>query len=404
MDDQKSKIAIGLDIGTDNIRIVVGSRTDDEINILEVHEAPSYGITKGRIDDINAATKAVDSALSHVDRTLGMQIESATVNIDGANIVSKRISDVIAITGQDKIISEDDLRRIEEKATTEEEGLYSNYETLDFIPHKYIIDEKTPVKNPLDMKAFNLKVEADMISVIKEDYNNLNKVLEGSNLYDNQIIAAPIIATDLVLTQKQKENGVLLIDFGSHTTTMAIYKDGDLQYASVIPKGSNDMTNDLAIGLTVEPEMAEVAKKECADCLFNGGDRRMPIKYNGEKEMIPLHKVDIVVEAFLDQIFDEISKRLRKTKYEYKLPNGIVLTGGGAKLKNLPKYVQDKMGLFTKLANTDYGFNGQSKKIDDLSYVTATGLMLIDLESIEGGQKSVQQKAKKSLFGKLFKK
>ncbi len=396
--DEQSKHAVGLDIGTDCIRVVIGSQNKDKINIIEAREAPSKGVKRGIVSDVNQLAEAVDNIVIETEQSAGVPIDSVVVNIDGCNISSTEVDGMIGISNQDQLVTEEDIERIKEVAVTGK--ISGNYQILDIIPKNYIIDVQTEVKNPLDMTGSRLEMKANVISVLKPDYNNLVSALTTARL-NPKIIISPIAPAELVLTQKQRENGVMIIDLGSATTGLSIYEDGDLQHVSVLPVGSNNITNDLAIVLKIEPEIAEQIKRQFVDCDFKHQDRNASYKQDGQTYKFNLNQVDQIVEARLDEIFDAIVKQLKKSKYFGKLPNGVVLVGGGSNLKNVEHYIQDKLSLVVKMAKPDYeNYEGLVDKIESSEYLTATSLMLQGLNDTD--QLEHRFDDDQGVFGKLF--
>ncbi len=403
MDDREPRTAVGLDIGTDYIRVVVGSQNKDKINIIEAHQAPSKGVKRGIVSDVNQLAEAIDNAIIDVEQSAGVAIDKVTVNIDGANIISTEVDGMIGIASEQQLVTPDDIERIKDVAITGK--ISDNFHILDIIPRSYTIDVQTEVKNPLDMTGSRLEMKANVISVLKPDYNNLMQALLAAKLSPNLIIS-PIAPAELILNQKQRDNGVMIIDLGSATTGISIYEDGDLQHVSVLPIGSNSITNDLAIVLKIEPEIAEEIKKKYVNCQFKHQDKEVTYKHDGQTYKFNLAQVDEIVEARLDEIFDAITKQLKQIKYFGKLPNGAILVGGGSKLDNISQYIQDKLSLVTRLAKPNYDdYEGLVDKIKSPEYLTATSLMLESLHNYDHQASSKHNKSNsgKGFFG-LFKK
>jgi cell division protein FtsA len=211
------------------------------------------------------------------------------------------------------------------------------------------------------------------------------------------IIVAGVAAARAVLGEQQLENGVALIDIGGATTNIAIYEEGDLQYAAVLPLGGINITNDLAIGLKTDPEIAEKLKIEHASAQPRGATSGVSLKYDGEIYNFQTSDIDEIVEARLEEIFEAIQNELRKARRAGKLPGGIVLTGGTAQLKGSVDYAKESLGLAARIGKTS-GYGGVADDIEKPQFATAVGLMLLDSER-DGPQHTGKKKTVSSLVG-----
>ena len=198
----------------------------------------------------------------------------------------------------------------------------------------------------------------------------------------------------------------MLLEMGAATTGIAIYEGGDLQYLAVLPVGANNVTNDLALGLQIDPELAEVVKLTRASAVFSGKTKKVSVKHGKQIYEFDQADIDEIVNMRLKEIFEMIDAKLHESGYAGKLPSGVVLTGGGAKLAGIDNYSKNALGLVTHIANCQHQFRGLSDKINDSAYMTAVGLMLYDLEAYHAGR-TTEPKHSGGLFSglkKLFKK
>ena len=274
----------------------------------------------------------------------------------------------------------------------------ANREILDVIPFGYSIDGQEGVRDPIGMTGARLEMKANVVSALSPNCVNLRRALEGAKLGVERVVPSVVAAARAVLNERQKENGVAVIDLGAATTAVAIYEEGDLQYVGVVPAGSNNITNDLAICLEINTEVAEEIKKRYITGSFSG-EKDIVIKINREEMTFEREKVDEVVRARLEEIFDKVKKELRKAGYEKRLPEGAVLVGGGAKMRDIEVFAKEALEMSVKIG-TPKGLGGVASAIEKPEYAAAIGLMLYSVEG-EVNKKFVQGKTDKKAGGFL---
>jgi len=211
---------------------------------------------------------------------------------------------------------------------------------------------------------------------------NLEKVLEMTELPARRIVVPGLAAARAVLSNNLRENGVVLVDIGGSTTNIAVYEEGDIIHAAVLPVGSNNITNDLAIGLKTDLDVAEKVKLEhavAAPELRRGGEKTVAVKMGNREMRFDTETIDDVVEARLAEIFELVNKELKKVKKAANLPGGAVLTGGGAKLRGIADYAREILSMNAVVAKSD-GFDGMNEYVADPAFATVLGLMKIDLD------------------------
>ena len=380
MQDVSSKYAVGIDIGTTTVRCVV-AHVDSMTNtptIIGVGSAPNSGMRKGTVVNLSGPAQAIDNALGEAERMSGYQVDGATICINGSHILSTHADGMIAVGSANHEITPDDIARIEDVATVGK--IPANREVLDIIPHAYKLDGQDNIKNPIGMTGTRLEIDANVLSVLNPHLVNLQKVAETIKVMPKNIIIAGAAAARAVLDEKQVENGVALIDIGGATTSVAVYEEGDLQYASVIPIGGNNITNDLAIGLKTDPDVAEKIKLEYASAIPKADNSGVNIDVNGNVYSFMTNDIDEIVDARLEELFEAVNRELKKAGRAGKLPSGVVLTGGSANLDGICEYAKGALGLAAKIGRPT-GFEGVGDDVEKPQFATAIGLMLIDSES-----------------------
>lgn len=407
------RYGVGLDIGTTHVRCVIGhiDGASSSATIVGVGEAPNSGMRKGVVVNIPSTAQAIDRALDEAERMSGHQVAGLSVSVNGAHIMAMSSKGVVAVTSQNNEIIDDDIARAQEAATVVQ--LPANREILQVTPRSYQLDGQENIKDPLGMSGVRLEVDAHVITALGPNIKNLLKTLEMTQTEVNRLVVSGIAAAKAVLTPQQMENGVAVVDLGGTTTSIAVYEEGDLQHVAVLPMGSVNITNDLAIGLRTDLDIAEMVKLEYATAISGGKEAPKTIahKQEGTDNMEFSRKdVEMIVGARLDEIFELIDRELASIDRAGKLPGGIVLTGGGANLKHLAHYAKEKLRLPVRIAKFD-GFSGMTDSIAKPQFATALGLMMADFEvtpSAAPGKTKSRTPSKKSsesseTFGKLFK-
>jgi cell division protein FtsA len=378
---ESSSYAVGLDIGTTKVRAVVAhlDSTTGVPTIVGVGQATTTGMRKGVVVNLQGPGQAIDAALGEAERMSGHEVHGATVSVNGAHILTTHADGMVAVGASDHEITRDDLDRIKEVATLGK--VPANRDILDVVAHAYKLDGQDNIKDPIGMTGTRLEIDAHVVSALTPYLVNVEKAAESAQVEPHNVVPTAMAAARAVLNEQQLENGVALIDFGGATTSIAVYEEGDLQYVGVVPIGGNNITNDLAIGLKTDPEIAEEVKVKHACALSHSEASGVSVKREGEIYTFQTEEINEIVEARLEEIFEGIQFHLKKAGRAGKLPSGVVLVGGGAKLKHMAEYAKETLGLAARLGQPA-GFGGVADDIDKSEFATAIGLMLLDGESV----------------------
>jgi len=350
---------------------------------------------KGIVAHLEGPAAAMDEALGEAERMSGYQVDAATVSINGSHILSTKADGMIAVGAADHAVNRDDIRRLEEVATVGK--VPANREILDVVPHSYTLDGQDGIKDPIGMTGTRLEINANVVSALGPHLHNLQKSAELAKVDAHTITPAVLAAAKAVLTESQLENGVAVIDLGGSTTSVAVFEEGDLQHVGIIPLGAMNITNDLAIGLKTDPEIAEKVKVAHAVAVPRQNTEGISVKDGGEVLSFTSRDIDEIVEARLEEIFEAINKELKKAGKAGQLPSGVVLTGGGAQLKHIVEYAKQSLGVAARLGKAS-GYGGVAEDIDTPQFASVVGLMLIDSEDAvmphkHGGASSFNAKA-----------
>lgn len=395
---ENSRYAVGLDVGTTKVRCVVGHVEGAQASptIIGVGECANSGMRKGTVVNLVNTASAIDSALEAAERMSGFQIQNATISVNGSHIIGMSSKGVIAVGANGHEITDEDLRRVEEAATVVQ--LPANREILEVTPRSYQLDGQDNIKDPIGMTGVRLEVDAHVITALGPHLKNLRKACEMTETIPHATILAGLAAARAVVSDQQTENGVVLIDLGGTTTNIAVFEEGDLQHVAVLPVGSVNITNDLAIGLKTDLDIAEVVKLQHAvavPSLRNDKKSTVSVKVGDSSHSFDTEDIDMIVDARLEEIFELINKELKSIGRAAKLPGGAVLTGGGAQLKGLADYARNALQISARIGEAPE-FAGVSENVHSPDWSTALGLMLIDLEGGAVGVHTVDRSTKSS--------
>lgn len=374
---ENSRYAVGIDIGTSTIRCVV-AHLDGEggtPTVVGVGTAPNTGMRKGVVANLQGPASAIDTALGEAERMSGYQVDNATISINGSHILSVKADGMIAVGAMDHEISRDDLLRIEDVATIGK--VPANREILEVVPHSYRLDGQDNIKQPLGMTGTRLEIRANVVSALAPHLHNLQKSAEMAKVNAHTIVPSVLAGAKSVLKEQQLESGVAVVDMGATTTGVAVYEEGDLQYVGVVPVGGANITNDLAIGLKTDPEVAENIKLTHAVATGHGDNEGVSVKDGDEIQTFNTLEIDEIIEARLEEIFEGVESELKKAGRAGKLPSGIVLIGGTANMKKMADFAKEKLGLAVRIGHAN-GLGGAVDTIEQPEYAVACGLMLVD--------------------------
>ncbi|MBI4135316.1 cell division protein FtsA [Candidatus Uhrbacteria bacterium] len=390
---------VGLDVGSSSVRLAVGQRVasgnSSDLQIVGVSEVPAQGISKGVISSIEDATASVSACIEKTERVLGAPLERAWVGISGIHILTEESRGVVAVGKPNGEITEEDVERAIEAARTVATPL--NYEILHVIPKSFTVDGQSGIKDPVGMTGIRLEVDAQIIQGLSSQIKNLSKCIYRTGFDIEDLVLAILATAESVATARQKELGVAVVNIGASTTSFAIFEEGDLLSAGVIPIGGDHITSDIAIGLRTSIDVAERVKLEHGTTLTKQVNKKEEINLEdlgGEQETVSQKYVAEIIQARVEELFEKIDRELKKVGRSGMLPSGIIFTGAGAKLTGLIELAKDKLRLPASL-----GYPGAVTsvldRVGDLSFSTAVGLVV-------WGSAMDRAHSKVDRFGKLF--
>jgi cell division protein FtsA len=370
---------IGLDIGTSTVRCVVGTFDPNGSNMPSIvghGQASNQGMRRGAVVHVDEVADAIVHAVTEAERRSGMTIKNATVNVNGSHVSGLNSEGVIAISAANREISAEDRLRVEEAATIV--SLPPNREIVQFFAKNYSLDGQRNIKDPVGMHGVRLEVDAHIVTAASPNLRNLDMALEKAEIAPTHHTISGLAAAEAVLTRQQKEAGTALIDIGAGTTNLIVFEDGEVQYISVLPIGGQHVTNDLAIGLKTDLDVAEAVKVEHADLRRDARKMNVMVKVGDKAHNFQFEEVSMIIEARVEELLEYVDKELQKIKRSRKLPGGIVLTGGTAKLPGLDEFAREKLQLPARIGKL-HNIGGLVDTVEDQTFTTVVGLMLLDM-------------------------
>lgn len=375
----------GLDIGSTAIRAVVAhANGGSQLHIIGLAEVPSQGIHKGVVTSIEDAVSVISSVWEKIERMTGTPVEHAWVSINGSHILAQSSHGVIAVSKADGEIKEQDVDRVVEAAQAV--ATPPGYEILHVLPINFTVDNQLGVKDPVGMTGVRLEVEAQIIEGQTSHIKNLTKCVYRTGVDIDDLVLAILANAEAVLTRRQRELGVVLVNIGGSTTSLLVFEDGDPLHAAILPVGSGHITNDIAIGLRTSIDLAEKLKIDYGHAKASDIGKREEIDLSEislEEGIISRKHLAEIIEARLIEIFNLVDKELVKIDRSGSLPAGVVLTGGGAKLPGVVEVAKQEFRLSASLG---YPVEVASplEKVNDLAFTTAIGLARWGYEARQG--------------------
>ncbi|MEK7453256.1 MAG: cell division protein FtsA [Patescibacteria group bacterium] len=403
----KEFITCGLDIGTTKVRAVViqKRRGSEKLSVIGVGEVISAGVKRGMIVDVNEAIESIRNAISQAEKTSGKTIESVFVNLSGPHITARSSKGVVAVSRADQEISKEDKQRVLQ--TTEAISIPANRKIVHVIPKEFIVDGEGGIMEPLGMSGVRLEVNALLIDCSIPVISNSTKAVSSAGLDIDEFIVSTIASSKAVLSKRQKELGVLVLDIGGGTTGISIFEDGSMIHTAILPIGSNYITNDIAIGLRTEIDVAEKVKLEYGTANADSINKRDMLDLSelgfSDRGSVSRKHIAEIIHARLDEIFELTEKELKKVSKQGLLPGGVVLVGGGSKMPHIVEIVRDKLKLPVQIGVPGDGLDGILDRVADPEYAVAVGLALMafDNQNISANHQSFSSSG--GLWSKIFK-
>ncbi len=366
-----------IDVGTTKICTVVGDeQPDGSTRILGIGLAPSAGLSRGMVVNIQDATEAVRVSVEQAERTSGTRILCAHVGIAGVHIASMNNRGVVAIPNQARPIVEDDVTRVIDGARTV--AIPTNRDVLHVIPRYFIVDGQENISDPIGMYGQRLDVEAHVITAAVNAMQNLARCIETIGVQVDALILQPLASAEAVLTDEERRQGTVLADIGGGTTDIAIYIDSAVYHTSVLPVGGYHLTHDLVVGMRAPFHAAETAKARYGHALPSSvpADQEIEIEAFGSerRRTFSRRRMCEILQARSEEILEMVLGEVRRAGCEDLISAGLVLTGGTAKLEGIDTLAEQVLELPARVGLPQY-VQGLADTVSDPACATSVGLL-----------------------------
>ena len=400
------RIITAIDIGSSKIATIVGIETkdSDELRVIGFNSAPSRGIKKGLIVDIEKVAGAIEESLERAERMAGQKINHAFVSVGGPHIASLNSRGVVAVANTQGEITQEDIDRVVEAARAI--SLSSTKQIIEVSPRDFIVDGQEGIRNPIGMIGVRLEVDTHIITASQINLKNIERCIEDLGVKNDGFLFAGLASAESVLTDTEKELGVACVDIGGGKTDIALYVDGALSYSSSLPIGARHITNDIAVGTRVSLDSAEKIKLflskhlKSADRQKINTDKISFRELNIEESLDSISVktiVDGIIGPRLEELFKLVGDEIMKSTYFEQIPSGLVVTGGGALTVGVSEMGKKVIGLPVRIG-VPGGVTGLIDEILDPQFSAIVGLILF-------GQKHAHRVKDESFadFGSMFK-
>lgn len=368
-------IIVGIDVGTTKICTLVARLEEEgQLRILGVGIEPSQGMRKGVPVDLRAVSQAIGHSIEKAERTSGLEITSALVSLAGSHVASVNSRGVVGVTG--RTIDEEDVIRALEAARAV--AIPHNREIIHVIQRSFVVDGQPGIRMPLGMHGYRLEVEAHIITAAASTVENLRNCVSQAGAEVSQFVLNPLASGEVVLSETEREMGVIVCDIGGGTTDLAIYIEGDVWHTNVLGVGGDHITSDIAHGLRLPISQAEEIKKQHGHA--NQSDIRDDEAFNvrpfGEEIPITISRKELamIIEARVEEIFGLVLQEIKRSGYDGLLPAGMVLTGGSSILSGMRAIGSRVLGLPVRISQPE-GLIGMTDKLHSPAFSTSVGLL-----------------------------
>ncbi|MFH1162164.1 MAG: cell division protein FtsA [Candidatus Jorgensenbacteria bacterium] len=374
----------GLDVGSHQIKgVVVEEKRDGTLSLLTAFKHPSAGIRRGVLVDVEEATGVLRALVLDLQR-IGKHItQNVYVNVQSEQVRSRPSRGIVPVSRADQEIQQDDIDRAVQASQAMK--LPPNYLALHNIIREYIVDDVGDIADPLGMTGNRLEASTLVVEAFAPQVNLLLKNLERVGFRVGGVIFNPLAAARAALSKQQRDLGVLLLDFGFGTTSLAVYEENKVMHTKCIPLGSGYVTNDIAIGLKTSIDVAEKLKVNYGCATAKEINRRETVKLSeldpANKNEIPRRFLAEIIEIRLAEILGLVNSELKALGRSIQLPAGVVATGGGVKLAGMTDLIREELKLpaqigFPNLSGFEIGNPAHQDLVDDPEFAVAAGLVL----------------------------
>ncbi len=411
---ESSEIIVGLDIGSTKIACIVGRKNEyGKVEILGMGRADSLGVNRGVVENIQYTVNSIEKAVKEASLSSDVNIKIVNVGIAGQHIRSLQHRGNIMRNSIDEEIEQSDVDSLVENMY--KLALPPGEEIIDVIPQEFIIDGQQGIREPIGMSGSCLEANFHIITGKLAAAKNIDKCVTKAGLMISDVILEPLASAEAVLSEQEKEAGVVLVDIGGGTTDLAIFQDEIIRHTAVIPLGGNVITGDIKEGCSIIRNQAEALKKSFGSALASENKDEEIVSIPGlkgrEPKEISLKNLAHIIQARMEELIEHIYYEIKTSGFEKKLIAGIVLTGGGSELKHAAQLTEFITGMDTRIGYpNEHLAKTLSGEIGSPMHATGVGLVIKGFQNVEKINKQRKKnngrtiKKKDSFLDKIFSK
>jgi cell division protein FtsA len=392
------EIVVGLDIGTTKIACLVGRKTEHgKIEILGMGKSPSLGVTRGVVANIEKTVQSIKAAVEEAEAKSGVDIKVVNVGIAGQHIKSIQHRGMIT-----RSVNEDEIGQSDVDSLIDD--MYNilinpGESIIHVLPQEYIVDRQSGIKDPIGMAGVQLEANFHIITGQVAAAKNIYRCVNKAGLEVSELILEPLASSASVLSDEEKEAGVVLVDIGGGTTDIAIFHDGIIRHTAVIPFGGNILTEDIKEGCTIMQKQAELLKTKFGTALSLPSQENEVVCIPGlrgrDPKEISVKNLSNIINARLSEIIEHVYYEIKNSGYEKKLIGGIVITGGGSQMKHITQLFEYITGMDARIGYPNEHLSSNTNiNVTSPLFATGVGLVAKGFEQFEREKaKSVQKNA-----------
>ena len=371
----KKRTIAAVDVGTTKVCTTIADVNDGgTMRVVGVGVAPSVGLHKGLVVNINEARESIRESVKKAEQSSNYKVESAYVGVTGRHVASMNNRGVVAITRNDRVVRPEDLKRV--LASAQSVKVPSDRRLLHVIPRSYAVDGQAGVINPVGMHGFRLDVETHVITAAVTSIQNLVKCIRSIGIDIEDLVLEPLASSEAVLTEDEKQVGIILADIGGGTTDIAVFKSGSIWHTSILPVAGYQLTRDVSIGLGLPFDVAEEMKKRYGSVMpvyETKAETTTAISQDGHG--VSYQDLCDIIRARVEEIIKLILLELPNSEYENLVPAGLVLTGGTSNLSGIAALGREILRLPVRVGAPS-NISGITDTLCDPAYATSVGLLL----------------------------
>ncbi|MFT5433682.1 MAG: cell division protein FtsA [Myxococcota bacterium] len=380
----REEVIVGLDIGTTKICCIVGERTEGGIDIIGIGSAPSHGLRKGVVVNIESTVASIRKAVDEAELMAGCSIGNVYAGIAGGHIRGFNSRGIVAV-GKDREVSDSDIERVIDAARAV--AIPLDREVIHILPQEYVIDENDGVREPVGMSGVRLEAKVHIVTAASTCVQNIVRCCNRAGLTVNAVVLEQLASAEACLFDDEKELGVAMIDIGGGTTDIAIYYNNAIVHTAVIPIGGNHVSSDIAVGLRTPRAEAEKIKikKGCALTSLVGeeDDVEVPAVGGRKAQTRSRHILCEIIEPRVEEIYMLVQQEIQKSGFEDLITSGVVLTGGASTMEGMVELAEEVLGMPARVAKPE-SVGGLVDVVRNAKYSTGVGLVSFGMRQLPG--------------------